>query len=393
MKDRNSSGGVLIVAQTPFQLYMAIVISKLSSAPVKLWIIDPALSGYLDACSKSNIWRSVNYAELNSEYVSDKRSLSNRIRRIMSFYAIRLRIKNFLRINHPSVVLVFSDNHEVTAAFVRLSKTLTRSRVVLGEEGSAAYFSYKRTRANPWKVVVRRALLLDNCYGYSIGWSPYIDSVLVSDADLVHPDYIHGRDVVELPPGPIPCEALEAARTVFSINVQGNSDGTRDILILGQPWSEMGKMSKESEFQMYKEIDKSSFSKRVIIKPHPFENPKKYEGLENVMLCDSSYFSVPAELLFDVFKPKLTISTFSSAAINYTLRFGGLSIFLLDELNVPQVQRFVVDKLLGLGLFRICRSMNDALETVEDVLEKEEKLTLMSHESLAEWKLCVKKIF
>jgi hypothetical protein len=357
-----TSTEIVIVAQTPFHLFSAILIRQAVGRPADLWLLDPVLKRYERKCRELGVWREVFYAEVNAE-TPGIQSLPNRLGRLFKVRSLQNEIADYLRRARPSVVVIFSDNHEITAAFARLGKLVAGARVVMGEEGTASLGTYRRFRAGWMKRRLRRMLKIDNPEGYSIGWSPYIDALLLSDQQSAHADYLQQREVFQYPAGPYPNEALD--EYVRMLDFDSSALSGRDIVYLGGAWDPSVAVP---EMELLQELDRSPLGSRMLLKPHPFDPQGKYRSLQRMRVADPALNSIPAEIVLGRIQPAVVVSLTSSAIINYCLRYRRPGIFIALPALPPEVLRLFDDGLPKDPMLRVVRDREDLIAQIERAL-------------------------
>lgn len=328
-----------IVAQTPFQLLGALIIARHAELPCDLWLIDPTLAVYLEPCRASGIWRNVQYAEKNGGSLWSS-SFSARIRRLGTFLRSRARIRRYLDAQSPQTICIFSDNHELTACFAEHRKRRPQTAVVLVEEGVTVHLPPDRDQAPFWKGVCRKALGISNPWGYSIGWSPQVNRLLLSDPKKTHPKYLNGRPCESWPRGPYPDAAVRDFISLAGAEEVLPDAAEVDLVYLGTPMSEEGVVTLAEEQRLVTAL--VSFG-TTWIKPHPFDTPDKYDFCKSARIFPKSLNSVPAEILFHLLRPRVVISYFSSAAFNYCTRYGKGAVFFLPP-GAPGVLREIIEQ-------------------------------------------------
>lgn len=353
-----TSGGVVIVAQTPFQLFSAILIRQMLGTPADLWLLDPALARYQKRCRELAAWHEVFYAEVNTKSPG-MRSLPARVGRLFKVRSLQSRVADYLRRTRPSAVVIFSDNHEITAAFARLGQEVAHARVIMAEEGNATSASFRRFRANWFKRQLRRMLGIDNPEGYSIGWSPHIHALLLSDPGSAHADYLQRREVFQYPSGPYPAKAVEEHLNLLDLDLSPLEG--RDIVYLGGAWDDSVTIPEMELLQM---LDRSALAPRLLLKPHPFDPAGKYSSLKRILVTDGALNSVPAELILGRIQPGVVVSLTSSALINYCQRYRRPGIFVALP-ALPADVLHVLDH--GLPKDEMLRVVRDPSEVVPEI--------------------------
>jgi hypothetical protein len=356
---------IAIVAQTPFHLFSAVLIRNLCGVDADLWLLDPSLRAYQQRCEDLGVWRNVFYAEINQEVVGalDFKAKVMRLRRVRS---LQRRITAYLERTRPSAVVIFADNHEITAAFARLGKSIAGARIVMVEEGTAVYFSFRSVRAGLFRRWLRRVIRIDNPDGYSVGWSPNVDAIVVSHPELAHADYLQRRELFRFPPGPYPSRAVAEFLRLTELPIETLTG--RDIVLLGQPWVEIGALSVGEESELLKSLDCASLARRVLLKPHPFEPEGKYRFLSNIRVTDEKLRRVPAEIIFEKIRPSVVISVFSSAVVNYCLRYKRPGILLAIAGLPEDVRRFMTEKLPSGATIKIVHNIGELIAAIESAL-------------------------
>tara|TARA_R100000935_G_scaffold19518_1_gene37506 strand:+ start:17332 stop:18531 length:1200 start_codon:yes stop_codon:yes gene_type:complete len=364
----NTKKNVLIAAQTPYQFFSAVLITSLlidSGSKVSLLLIDPALKQFYFRCKDSSIFEKVQYVEINKREVSLRSNkLTNKIKRLLKLKKIEKDIKNNLIDCNFSNVIVFSDNHDITAYLLYAAKKFINAKTTMAEEGTTVFFSYKRLKLGIIKSYARKIIGFSNYRGYSIGWSPYIDTIIVSLPSLVHDDYKQDRTVYSYPNGEIPNKVISLFSKLSGLGEYPIDTIAEDIVFLGQPFTELGMWDKSTEEKLLDCLDNSKVSNRICIKPHPFETAEKYKYLNNISLMDGYLFNFPAEAIFFRLKPKLIISVFSSALINYCLRYKRMGIFMaFEDLNNEQ-NSFIMNNFSDNKYIRIVKSVDELEEAL-----------------------------
>ena len=378
-------GSIVIVAQTPFQLLSAIQIRLLAGIEADLWLLDPALQGYRQACVDLGVWRKVFYVGIYPE-VAGVSGLKEKVKRRVRIRLARNAIALYLKQVMPDVIVIFSDNHEITAAFARIGKITSGARIVMVEEGTCAYFSFKRVRAGLFKRWARWLVGIDNPDGYTVGWSPNVDALIVSNFKFAHSDYLQAREVFQFPRGPYPAGGIiEFSKLVPLDRIFERCSG-RDIVLLGQPWVEAGLLSSEDELKFYTALDDAYFAPRILLKNHPFERKGKYNYFKNIMACDEMASRIPAEVLFERMKPMIVISFFSSAILNYCLRNGTCGIFIALAKLPQEIDRLLCGGILANSRISVVYSVDDLLAKVNSALIENDAVGAVANQPLDAWK-------
>ncbi|AZN65672.1 hypothetical protein CFH90_17265 [Acinetobacter johnsonii] len=368
----NKENNILIAAQTPYQFFSAILIGKKlidTGAKVSLILVDPALERFYSSCLESNLFESVKYFQINNKEVNaDGNNLSNKLKNFIKLRSIKKVINKFLIDSNFKSIVVFSDNHEIMAHLLYAGKKIINARTLMAEEGTAVFFSYKRSSLDTFKSAIRRFLGFSNYRGYSIGWSPYIDSIIVSLPELVHEDYKQDRNIYTYPDGIYPQDVINLFGRLSELGNDLLNKDSPEIFYLGQPWVESGLWNKETEQNLLSCFENSRYADKICIKPHPFENSKKYSGLKRVSLINGVLNEVPAEILFFNMKPQLVISVFSSAVINYCLRYKQKGILMVFKDSPVDLNDFIIKNFQNNKYITVVYSIDE----LNDVLNNSE---------------------
>lgn len=321
---------VTLVAQTPYQLLSCMVLAMYSDADCHLWLVDGIMERFIAPSIDSSVWAAVRFVEKSGanpweKGVSAKFRKYSKLRQSMDY------IREQLSHDRPDVIAIGSDNHELTAYFAQLARA-AGSKVVLFEEGSTVHQSPYRRRASFSKGLFRSALGVPNPSGYSIGWSPSIDLVVVSDSRKAHPEYLQGRHVINWPKGPYPADVMARFLSTFGRCEPADLQRQADIVYLGSPMQEEGWMQPSEESALIESVTSTGYT---WIKPHHFDSPLKYDSYKSARIVPDHLRSLPAEVLFHFTKPKAAVSVFSSAGINYATRYGRSAIFILPQ-GIPR---------------------------------------------------------
>lgn len=367
--NKRTEGPVVIVAQTPYQLLSAIMVRQNIDDGCHLWLVDPTLTQYGRACEATGLWDTVNCVDLNARFVG-KTGWRNRVANVFQLRRNRKRVKAFIGQVSPTRVLIFADNHEIPAMIARMAKERANAKVVMMEEGTTVYFSYKRASVPYWKALLRKMLGFENSAAYSIGWSPHIDTLLLTHPKLAHKDYIQNRAVVPMPKGPYPAEAMLEFSRLVNVSFENLVDAEIEVVVIGQPLVECGLVSAEEEVSFLEGLNKSPFADKILIKAHPFEHRSKYDAYENLRVCDDAFSGIPAEVLLDAIKPVLVVSAFSSVSMNYCLRYGVKGI-VLDLAGFPKyLKTFMANELRDFSLLTLVSEINGLAPLVEKLLRE-----------------------
>ena len=321
---------VSLVAQTPFQLFGALTFACLADVEADLWLVDPVLLPLEERCRELGLFARVEHVATNLSVAGSGATgdIRSRATTAVRSKLIKSQISRYVRSSQPEAVVIFADNHEVLAGFAREAKQSSAARVIMGEEGVSSMFSYRGDRVSAIHGAARRIAGVDNPYGYGVGWSPHVDAVIVSDSSFAHPDFTGSKEVYEYPPGPYPDEPLRVFSNVIGLDGLAAPEPKRDIFVLGQPWFEVGILAAEEERTFLRNLDNSCVAERILLKPHPFDSMEKYAQLRNIHVLDSAFRSVPAEVLLGAWRPKATLSVFSSATLNYCARYDRPGILM-----------------------------------------------------------------
>ena len=383
---------ITVVAQTPFQLFGSLLIARFAQIPCDLWLIDHTLANYLKPCRDSGIWRDVYYAEKSGGDLWGN-TMSSRLKRARAFFQSRKKIKEYLRNNSPRTIFIFSDNHELTAYFAQYRKSHPETDVVLVEEGTTVYFAPDRIRTSRWKGICRYILGIPNPWGYNIGWSPQINKLLLSDPDKAHPKYLKDRLCVKWPEGPFP----ESAINDF-ISLMGGIKGIPaaeevDIIYIGTPLSESGIVTLEEELNLVDSFVTRTDSETTWIKPHPFDTPGKYVFCDGARTFDKELNNVPAEILFHLLRPRLVMASyFSSAVLNYCMRYGKGAIFYLPPTAPPSLKAILDQHFSDLPIFRMINDLSEVPAALHDLLGADSQRQFTSEECTTEWQHTVARM-
>lgn len=364
----------VIVCQTPFQFYNAIVISELISIPIDLWLIDKHMERFFDIAKKAHIWKNI--------YTASKVTEGNKFVFFYSILKHQNRIKKYLKDHKPDLIYVFADNNEFSATFVKYGKSICDSLVILVEEGTTVYNSPFRVKASLPKFLLRKILGIGNPRGYFIGWSPNIDKVVVSNKKLAHPEYLQDRIVIEWPKTKFPSFAADIFLKNIDVSVIKNR-----ILYLGQPLVEMGVLPKEVEDKLINLLDRN---KEVVhIKQHPFEEDDKFIMFKNLQYLPEELRNIPVEVLFDILEPKSVISYFSGAGINFSLRNQKDSVFFLPKVLPDSYKNFIMDNFSNIDNIHIVNDFSTLEAIVVKLTSTESQKEKNFDENLSKWKKAI----
>lgn len=371
-----------LVAQTPYQLLSCVLLSFYSKCKCELWLVDRVMHRFLEPSRASGLWTSVTYIE-KSGIDPWKNDLGSKLQRFRNLRTSMRKIRDDLTAAPPDVIAIGSDNHELTAYFAQLGP-LVGARVVLFEEGSTVHQSPYRARAPYWKQLLRKLLRLPNPLGYSIGWSPGISTVVVANASNSHPNYLQDRRVINWPAGPFPEEVVRWFLRTFS-DGSLEEDQTVDLVYLGSPMQEEGWMSAEDEEELIRSVTRFG---RACIKPHHFDSPKKYEAHSTTIL-PHSLWHIPAEVLFHILRPKVAVSVFSSAGINYATRYSRTAIFIAPASIPRHIIALIERQESTCNHIKVARTPAQLSAAIEEAMREDYERVTLSDQA---WRTVVEKI-
>ncbi|WP_282787926.1 polysialyltransferase family glycosyltransferase [Flavobacterium croceum] len=369
----------VIVAQTPFQLYISIIISTLIDTPIDLWLIDSHMYSYFNKAKKMGIW--------NNVYFANSQLKTNKIYHLYNIIKQQRVIKSYLKFNRPNVVVVFADNNELCATFIKYGKKYNQSKNILVEEGVAVYYSPYRVNAPFYKKSIRTILNISNPNGYTIGWSKDVDCVVLSNKNKAHPQYIKNKEVIEWPKTQYPA----FANNFFMDNNDIDTTLENAILYLGQPLVEEGIVDINEEFE-FLEFLNNNFQK-IYIKPHPFESIEKYKSFTNISIVPKKWTSIPAEVLFSIIKPSLIISYSSSANVNFSKRYNKKSIFFIPKSMPPEYINDLEINFKNDDNILFIHNLNELKKSMLEVQPEPQRTNLNEKEIEKNWKKVVLELF
>ena len=367
----------VIVCQTPFQFYNAIVISKLISIPIDLWLIDIHMEEYDIVAKQERIWQSV--------YTASRETKGSKFRFFSSILKHQNRIKKYLKEIQPSIIYVFADNNELCATFVSYGKKISDSSIILVEEGTTVYSSPFRIKADLHKFILRKILGIQNPRGYMIGWSKNIDKIVVSNKELIHAEYLKDRKVIEWPKTKFPKFAADVFLKKIDLKSKIPEGG---VLYLGQPIVEMGVFPIKLERELFLALNGIE-KEKILVKLHPFEREDKYKSFHNLSYFPKEFKFIPVEVLFDIIQPKMVISYFSGAGINFSLRNQKDSIFYLPDILPDTYKDFIIKNFSNIHNIHIAEDLL-ALKKIITLISNNDELKKKERgEDLAEWKIMI----
>lgn len=364
----------VIVCQTPFQFYNAVVISKLISIPIELWLIDSHMEVFAAVAESESIWENV--------YIASRETKGNKLKFFSSIVSEQKRIKKYLKVTEPSHIYVFADNNELCAAFVNYGKKICNSSIILVEEGATVYSSPFRVKAGFHKFLFRKLLGINNPRGYLIGWSKNIDKLVVSNKELVHPGYRQDRTVLEWPKSKFPGFAAD----IFLKNIDVEKKITKGgVLYLGQPIVEMGVIPADMEIELLTLLNDIE-AEKVFVKYHPFEKEDKHQAHSRLHFFPDELKFIPVEVLFDIIAPKLVVSYFSGAGINFSIRNQKNAVFYLPEALPDSYKDFIINNFSNIKKIHIVKELNTLEKVITSVVTKTEENKEEKDEDLEEWR-------
>lgn len=266
-----------------------------------------------------------------------RKSPLNLIKNIISVRTARIFANQYFDSFVPDVLITFIDHHPINASIIETyRRKLKNNKIILVEEGISTYINVTSKYDNnkifhKVKGKLKKILGYGNPEGKHVGQVCNPDVCIVSDVSLVRPGYGEGARFIEWPKGPFPQNLTKEFCNIIGLKNAFNLDYKVSGILLGQPLSEDKLITWEKEkkiIQMIGEITKES-GQPIMVKPHPRENKAKLNTyMDNGLVCNWELAHIPIEVLFSFYRPKFIISYFSSAAINYVIRFDGSVIWL-----------------------------------------------------------------
>jgi len=219
-----------------------------------------------------------------------------------------------------AVLFLFNDNEPITNKIMREMKKKNTCISVIIDEGIGTYAETTNKELNI-KQLLRYYLtsLIGSPMQYKvIGDNKLIDCALVGNKELYDSlDKSKNQVVFEQNKTALFSEGNSFIRRKYLQNKQIDSF---DILYLGQPFSEYGKLTEKEETYLDWLFGIVCKNYKVVIKPHPRDANQKYDSLlkkwKNTKMFDERLSSLPIECIAGGINMKVVISHKSSAGIN-----------------------------------------------------------------------------
>lgn len=253
-------------------------------------------------------------------------------------------LKQIVRSSH-TILFVFNDNEPITNKLVREVKKIRNNKVAIIEEGIGIY-----SHSNNNKLTIKQQIryfftsILGSPMQYkAIGDNPNINYAIVGNKNLYETlEKSRGQNVFAQNKN-----LLFSSTEDFLKRYLGTSFSYQraDIIYLGQPFDEYGKMLPDEEKCLEELFSLVEENKTILIKPHPRDACDKYENLakkfRNVKVFSNTLSQLPIECLLKGLNTSVLFSFNSSAGVNIANSFPNIkSIFLIKTETFRPIHKY-----------------------------------------------------
>lgn len=321
---------IIFVALTTYQLYVSDTYSKYikehyPDKEVHIICIGLEIKNYISP-QQVNL---IKIPNLNTNFF--KRVIQRLVYGGRFFFLTSL--KQVVRYSH-TVLFVFNDNEPITNKLICEIRKLQNNKVAIIEEGIGIY-SYSNSNKLTIKQYIRYLVtsILGSPMQYkTIGDNFDIDYAIVGNKNLYETlDKSKSQNVLVQNKNLLFSSTKDFFKRYLGVSF---SCQKADIIYLGQPFDEYGKMLPDEEKSLENLFSLVENSKTILIKPHPRDARGKYDSLiekfRNVKLFQSNISQLPIECLVGELDIRVVLSFNSSAGVNIANSFPNIrSIFLV----------------------------------------------------------------
>lgn len=246
----------------------------------------------------------------------------------------------------PSGLVVFKDNGHLSYTCIEEAYKIG-CKVVMIEEGLSLYIGSEQKVTGLYRLIkqtVKTILGMPNPRLYLAGENPKIGLLAAKLPEALQTAKTTGKEVVKLPRLHISDKISEEfIQLTMNQSIERRCD-KKTVLYIGAPLSEQKVMNETDEkvvlMELFKRLSNENY--RIIVKPHPRDNPEKYlqiPYIEEKLVLDKA---IPVEVFPLVFDIDFIITPFSSSASNISMGFGidGAYIYKLFSYDLTNVRTY-----------------------------------------------------
>lgn len=298
-------------------------------------LIEDTVKSYVEPLTKASFWSSVRWLKGTKKVGTRPAALVENLEVIRD---TRRFAHGYFSSISPRALITFIDHHPVNATLLETYRRITEAGcIILVEEGIAPYVAERSISSTAridrrLRTMLKKLLHYGNPEGKGVGRATRPNISIVSNRSAVSPGYAPGAQVIEWPQGPFPEVATDAFMRSLGFEVDellARFSGSG--MLLGQPLAEDGLLTHEEERKYINLVGAAvkETGQAILVKPHPREHKEKVRIYQDAGLSPCwDLASVPAEIVLAAVRPKFVISVCSSAALNYTFRYNGVTVWL-----------------------------------------------------------------
>lgn len=311
-------------------------------------------------------WDNVEYFQIKS-----KKNFNDKIRNYISIFTIDKRFKSLYKKDDEVTLFVFTDNNVYIRKILNtISKKNKKSKKILIDEGFGLYQPTKNP-INGLKKLAFKILRIPTPYGIAIGENNSIDYILARHPEKLSQRKSNKVKVISQSDNLFNQENLDCffKNIGFSKLKYENEERYRYIYI-GQPLEERGIEESDETIVLKNIFDKIDKKDSILIKPHPRENPEKYNFLDqknNITIISDELSLCPAEILLEMFSGARIITPFSSSGINaawINKNLYPIFIYKLLDVKIDMIEKTILS--LTNGNCIIAKDMDSFIENLAD---------------------------
>lgn len=332
---------IYFIALTTYQLFVADVYSeyirKNYNYDVKIITVGLADSEY-NPGSGCSIFRVPDLNDTKIHRIWQRLYWAGRFFKLSKLYKT-------ISFSGENIYFVFNDNEPITNNLICRAKENKENKVVIIEEGIGIYsYSEERKLLSHEKLRLMFTTILGSPMQYkALGDNVLIDFAVVGNVDL-YQSLAKSKKQVVIQQSKV--GLYKAAPGFISRYVASDvTEQKADILYLGQPFDEYGRLLDEEQECLEKLFESVAGNREILIKPHPRDSKEKYLHFEkkynNVRIIEGKIAELPAECLISGWGVKMVISFNSSAGVNIANSFRDIkAIFLYKSELFRPVRKY-----------------------------------------------------
>jgi Alpha-2,8-polysialyltransferase (POLYST) len=257
---------------------------------------------------------------------------------IEEFVYLRTNKQDILNSN-SELLVVFKDSNYLQGYLIEYFKKKYSSKVILIEEGLSLYRNDRLQEKSIIYIIkyfIRRlimTLLNAKNTSHGFGYHKLVDMIGAYYPHQLNNIKSKNKEIIQLPHNPPTEEVLSNLNKLYGFTKNTITPEKR-VLFIGQPLSEMNICNSEDEKEFFIKINNIAETNnfKIMIKPHPKEDIKKYECFKDFLVINEKV--IPAELIINAYQPDIILSWYSSAGINAKTWWGIKTLYLYKLLGI-----------------------------------------------------------